>query len=83
MGWHLLLQVTVVTSSTSTSMGDALRAIDSKGCISSDFILLSGDTVTNFSLEGPLKDHKARREKDRNAIMTLVRILFFSFARLL
>lgn len=65
----------MVVSSTSTSMGDALRAIDSKGCISSDFILLSGDTVTNLDLEGPLKEHKARREKDRNAIMTLVGLL--------
>lgn len=52
-------------------MGDALRAIDSKGCISSDFILLSGDTVTNMNLEVALREHKARREADRNAIMTL------------
>ena len=66
------VQVTIVVSSTSTSMGDALRSVDSKGCISSDFVLMSGDTVTNFELEGPLREHKARREKDRNAIMTLV-----------
>ncbi len=65
-------QVTVVVSRSSTSLGDALRAIDSRGCIASDFVLLSADTVTNLDLQRPLKEHKARREKDRNAIMTLV-----------
>ena len=66
------LQVSVVVSRASTSLGDALRAIDSKGCIGSDFVLISGNTVTNMDLRVPLAEHKARREKDRNAIMTLV-----------
>lgn len=61
-----------MVSKSSTSLGDALRAIDSRGCISSDFVLLSADTVTNMDLERPLAEHKARRDKDRNAIMTLV-----------
>ena len=68
----LCKQVSVVVSRASTSLGDALRAIDSKGCIGSDFVLMSGNTVTNMDLRAPLAEHKARREKDRNAIMTLV-----------
>ena len=66
------MQVSVVISRSSTSLGDALRAIDSKGCIGSDFVLISGNTMTNMDLRVPLAEHKARREKDRNAIMTLV-----------
>ena len=37
-----------------------------------DFLLVSGDVVSNISLEPALAEHRARREKDRNAIMTMV-----------
>ena len=67
------MQVSVVVSASSMSVGDALRAMDSKGAIGSDFVLLSGDVVTNLDLAAPLAQHKARRDQDRNAIMTLVR----------
>lgn len=46
--------------------------MDARACISSDFVLMWGDTVTNVSLDQPLQEHRARRDKDRNAIMTLV-----------
>ena len=68
-----LVQVSIVVSASSMSVGDALRAMDSKGGIGSDFVLLSGDVVTNLDLATPLAQHKARRDQDRNAIMTLVR----------
>ena len=48
--------------------------MDSRGDISGDFVLVTADTVTNLDLKVPLQAHKARREKDRNAIMTLVKI---------
>lgn len=37
-----------------------------------DFLLVSGDVVSNLSLEPALAKHRARREKDKNAIMTMV-----------
>lgn len=37
-----------------------------------DFLLVSGDVVSNVSLDSALAAHRARREKDRNAIMTMV-----------
>jgi translation initiation factor eIF-2B subunit epsilon len=40
--------------------------------IRNDFVLISGDTISNMSLEGVLAEHKARRVKDKQAIMTMV-----------
>lgn len=40
--------------------------------IRGDFILVSGDTVSNMSLTEALREHKDRRRKDSNAIMTMV-----------
>ncbi|KAL6557126.1 hypothetical protein OROMI_017476 [Orobanche minor] len=37
-----------------------------------DFILVSGDTVSNMSLDQALIEHKERRRKDSNAVMTMV-----------
>lgn len=40
--------------------------------IHGDFVLVSGDTVSNMSLTEALKEHKERRRKDSNAVMTMV-----------
>lgn len=40
--------------------------------IRGDFVLVSGDTVSNMSLMEALREHKERRRKDSNAIMTMV-----------
>ncbi|KAL3516208.1 hypothetical protein ACH5RR_023110, partial [Cinchona calisaya] len=40
--------------------------------ICGDFVLVSGDTVSNMSLAEALAEHKERRRKDSNAIMTMV-----------
>ncbi|KAL0332706.1 UNVERIFIED_CONTAM: putative translation initiation factor eIF-2B subunit epsilon [Sesamum calycinum] len=40
--------------------------------IRGDFILVTGDTVSNMSLTQALKEHKERRRKDSNAVMTMV-----------
>lgn len=37
-----------------------------------DFLLVSGDVVSNISMGPVLAEHRARREKNRNAIMTMV-----------
>lgn len=37
-----------------------------------DFLVVSGDVVSNVELGPALAGHKARREKDKNAIMTMV-----------
>ena len=40
------------------SMGDALRDLDAKSLIRSDFILLYGDVVSNIKLQKVVEEHK-------------------------
>jgi len=55
-----------------TCVGDVMRDLDQKHLMSGDFIVVGGDIVSNFPLEKALAQHKSRREKDKNAIMTMV-----------
>ncbi|KIY94274.1 putative translation initiation factor eIF-2B subunit epsilon [Monoraphidium neglectum] len=66
-------RIITVVSRNCLSVGEALRALDQKDLIKGDFILVSGDTVANVDLAPALAAHRARREKDKNAIMTMVR----------
>ncbi|KAF2268472.1 translation initiation factor-like protein eif-2b epsilon subunit [Lojkania enalia] len=58
--------------STSHSIGDAMRDLDTRGILVGDFLLVYGDVVSNLPLEPALAAHRARRAKDKNAIMTMV-----------
>lgn len=58
--------------STSHSIGDAMRDLDSRSLLVGDFLLVYGDVVSNLPLESALAAHRARRAKDKNAIMTMV-----------
>jgi translation initiation factor eIF-2B subunit epsilon len=49
-----------------------MRDLQRAETITGDFLLVSGDVVSNISLEPALAAHRARREKDKNAIMTIV-----------
>lgn len=49
-----------------------MRDLDGKHVITGDFIVVSGDVISNMPIEGALATHRARREKDKNAIMTMV-----------
>uniref|UniRef100_A0A7N0TQL7 Translation initiation factor eIF2B subunit epsilon n=1 Tax=Kalanchoe fedtschenkoi TaxID=63787 RepID=A0A7N0TQL7_KALFE len=64
--------VSTIESRKAISAGDALRFIYERNVIHGDFVLISGDTVSNMSLNEALKEHKDRRKKDNNAIMTMV-----------
>ncbi|KAF5739513.1 translation initiation factor eIF-2B subunit epsilon-like isoform X4 [Tripterygium wilfordii] len=65
-------RVTTIESHNSVGAGDALRLIYDRHVIHGDFILISGDTVSNMSLTQVLQEHKERRKKDTNAVMTMV-----------
>ncbi|XP_077241071.1 uncharacterized protein LOC143881706 [Tasmannia lanceolata] len=64
--------VTTIESHNSISAGDALRLIYERNVIHGDFILISGDTVSNMSLTEALQVHKERRKKDMLSVMTMV-----------
>ena len=56
-----------------TSVGDIMRDLDSKHILAGgDFICVTGDVVCDFPITKALAKHKARREKDKNAIMTML-----------
>ncbi|KAG1338014.1 translation initiation factor eIF-2B subunit epsilon [Cocos nucifera] len=61
-----------IESHDSIGAGDALRVIYNLGVIRGDFVLVSGDTVSNMSLKEALQEHKERRKKDPLAVMTMV-----------
>ncbi|KAK9988556.1 hypothetical protein SO802_028795 [Lithocarpus litseifolius] len=69
---HPNFSVTTIESHNSISAGDALRLIYERNVIHGDFVLISGDTVSNLSLTQVLKEHKERKKKDSNAIMTMI-----------
>lgn len=62
----------VLKSPESQSVGDALRDIDALGFIEHDFLLISGDIVSNFDFKSVFQAHKDRKTKDKNSIMTMV-----------
>ena len=67
------MRVHTIVSTNCSSAGEALRIIDQRDIIKSDFVLVSGDTVSNLSLAPVLEAHRERRASDKNAIMTMVR----------
>ena len=62
----------VVVDTNCRSAGDALRALDQKALMEDDFVLVSGDVISNLDIAGVVREHQARKAKDSNAIMTMV-----------
>eukprot|EP00962_Isochrysis_galbana_P021308 scaffold6285_cov121-Isochrysis_galbana.AAC.20 len=52
------------------STGDALREVEAHGGITNDFVLVPGDVVANLQLAPIIAAHKARRESDRDSVLT-------------
>ncbi|EJU05368.1 nucleotide-diphospho-sugar transferase [Dacryopinax primogenitus] len=66
------LRIVPVVSPRTMSVGDAMRELDEKQLISSDFILVAGDVVSNLQIDRVVREHKERRRKNKDAIMTMV-----------
>ncbi|XP_064636779.1 translation initiation factor eIF2B subunit epsilon-like [Lineus longissimus] len=64
--------VHTIVSEDCMSVGDALRDIDCKSLIQSDFVLVNGDLISNLKLKGLIDKHKERRKVDKSSVMTLV-----------
>jgi translation initiation factor eIF-2B subunit epsilon len=62
----------IIMSPSSMSVGDAMRELDGKSIITTDFLLVNGDVVGNIPLEAILAQHRKRRTQDKNAIMTMI-----------
>ena len=66
------VKIRTIVSEDCPSVGDALRNIDSLALIRSDFVLVSGDLVSNMDLREVIAKHKKLREKDKMTVMTNV-----------
>ncbi|CDK29282.1 unnamed protein product [Kuraishia capsulata CBS 1993] len=65
-------KIQTVMSLESKSVGDAMRDVDSRGLITNDFVLVSGDVITNLELDKVVAAHRARRIADKDHIVTMV-----------
>ncbi|CAJ0965341.1 unnamed protein product, partial [Ranitomeya imitator] len=65
--------VRVVTSELYRSLGDVLRDVDAKSLVRSDFVLVTGDVVSNINIEAALEEHRTRRKLEKNiSVMTMI-----------
>lgn len=64
--------VQCITSQMASSAGDALRTIHETNAIRTDFVLVTGDVISNLDLKPIIERHIAEREKDPSLVMTPV-----------
>lgn len=65
-------KVQTIELPNSMSVGDAMRDLDARGIITSDFLLISGDVVCNIDFDKIWDAHVARKRQDKNCIMSMV-----------
>ncbi|QPG76013.1 hypothetical protein FOA43_003399 [Brettanomyces nanus] len=65
-------KIHTILSMESRSVGDSIRDIDGRGVISGDFILVSGDVITNMDLNKALSAHRQHKQEDRDYVSTMV-----------
>jgi len=66
------MEVCTIVSDSCLSLGDALRDIEAKSIIRSDFVLVHGDLVANVKLVSIFEEHKQRRAAIKGAVMTML-----------
>jgi translation initiation factor eIF-2B subunit epsilon len=67
------IKVIPIVSPEARSLGDAMRELDARQLITSDFILITGDVVSTLRIDQIVREHKERRKgADKDAIMTMV-----------
>ncbi|KAF8894552.1 nucleotide-diphospho-sugar transferase [Infundibulicybe gibba] len=64
--------VPILTAKETFSPGDAMRDIYTRGLVTSDFVLVMGDLVSNIRIDEVVRVHKERRKTNKDAIMTMV-----------
>lgn len=64
--------ITTIMSLESRSVGDSMRDLDNRGLITGDFLLVSGDVVTNIDFNKAMNFHKHKKSLDKDHIVTMV-----------
>lgn len=65
-------KIHTIMSLESRSVGDLMRDVDNRGLITGDFILITGDVVSNIEADSILEMHKQRKLNDKEYVMTMV-----------
>lgn len=66
------VQLRVLSSKNSKSVGDALREVYQIGVLRDDFVLVYGDVLSTLDIGKVIREHIQRRAVDKQAIMTVV-----------
>jgi len=66
------VQVTTLVSDGCLSLGDALRDLEAKSILRTDFVLVHGDLVSNIKLANIVEEHRNRRQSVKGSVMTMV-----------
>jgi translation initiation factor eIF-2B subunit epsilon len=64
--------VPIMLAKETFSVGDAMRDVYTRGIVTSDFVLVMGDLVSNVKIDQVVRAHKERRKINKDAIMTMV-----------
>ncbi|KAJ7273616.1 nucleotide-diphospho-sugar transferase [Mycena haematopus] len=64
--------VPIMTAKETFSAGDAMRDVYTRGLVTTDFVLVMGDLVSNIRIDEVVRVHKERRKTNKDAIMTMV-----------
>lgn len=62
----------IVTDAACFAPGEALRDVYTHGVVTGDFVLVFGDVVCTVRLDAVVRAHRARRRRDKDAVMTVV-----------
>ena len=66
------VKLRIIKSEACPSVGDALRDIDAQSLVRTDFVLVSGDLVSNMQLQEVVQRHRELKKKDKMLVMTCV-----------
>ncbi|ORX35131.1 nucleotide-diphospho-sugar transferase [Kockovaella imperatae] len=71
--YRYTMDIQCLSSKTARSAGDALRDLDAMSVLNPDFpfILVHSPLVSNYDLSKMVEAHMARKEKDKDLIMTM------------
>ena len=64
-------KVTTILSPEARSVGDVMRDLDNRGIITGDFIMVSGDVVTNIDISKMIEFHRKMHAQDKDHIATM------------
>lgn len=68
----VFIQVITIINEGCLSLGDALRDLEAKSILRTDFVLVHGDLVSNLKLVEIVEEHRRRRQAVKGAVMTMI-----------